>query len=79
MATILDSTGPYTIPIKRFMVNIKLIDKSTADTKITSVKMIAWSKKELPSISTIGNVIFLRNAQVETFNEIKMLRYNVCS
>ena len=79
MATILDSTGPYTIPQKKVMVNIKLIDKSTADTKITSVKMFAWSKKELPSISAIGNVIFLKNAQVETFNEIKMLRFNVSS
>ena len=61
------------------MVTLKVIDKTSEDSKVTSVKMFGYGSSDLPRISAVGDILYLKMAQVDSFGGEKEIKFNVNS
>ena len=67
MAVIVDSNSASLIKNNKFILTVKVMDKTVDMNQVIAINMYAYSMRDLPLISAIGNILYLKNAKVQTW------------
>ena len=68
MAVIVDANGVSSIRNNKLMLSLKVMDSSSSSQSAAAepmhINMFAYSAKDLPRISALGDILYLENAEV---------------
>ena len=74
MAVILDATQAYQKNSNIWTVRIKLIDHTMQEP--VTLLMFAFTPKELPTITALGDILYIKNAKLDSYQGRKNIVWN---
>ena len=78
MGIIVDAQVPRSTTGGKWMTQLKIFDQSIqGEGESTYVNMFGYSINDLPQVSAIGDILYLKKAQKREFKEKAYLLYNV--